>query len=94
MNGPWMVFEYMPFGDLVTVLRNCNHQWLNLPGLPQLSPVISNLFALKIVSFLRFHYNVIRETIAGRLVIGRTTNCVRHGISGRKTICTPRLGMS
>lgn len=38
LNGPWMVFEYMPFGDLAEVLRK-NSPTLRspTPGLPPLT---------------------------------------------------------
>lgn len=39
-NGPWMVFEYMPHGDLAEVLRANSRQLRSpTPGLPPLTKV-------------------------------------------------------
>lgn len=38
VNGPWMVFEYMPYGDLNDVLRSNSRQLKNqIPGLEPLN---------------------------------------------------------
>ncbi|XP_071448591.1 muscle, skeletal receptor tyrosine protein kinase-like [Hetaerina americana] len=39
-HSPWMVFEFMPFGDLAEVLRsNSRELWKPVPGLPPLTKV-------------------------------------------------------
>lgn len=39
-HSPWMVFEYMPYGDLAEVLRSNSRQlWKTVPGLPPLTKV-------------------------------------------------------
>lgn len=40
-SRPWMVFEFMPHGDLAEVLRSNSRQfWKPLPGLKSLTKVI------------------------------------------------------
>ena len=43
-SSPWMVFEYMPHGDLAEVLR-CNSRqfWKPIPGLAPLNKVTSHV---------------------------------------------------
>jgi|688.fasta_scaffold2227692_1 hypothetical protein len=37
---PWLIFEFMPFGDLLDVLKsNCGLTALHKPNLPTLSKV-------------------------------------------------------
>jgi hypothetical protein len=39
-NSPWMVFEFMPYGDLAEVLRRNSRQfWKPIPGLAKLTKV-------------------------------------------------------
>lgn len=41
-NNPWIVFEYMPYGDLAEVLRASTPQLKSLkPGLQPLTKVLS-----------------------------------------------------
>lgn len=48
---PWMVFEYMPHGDLADVLRgNSGHFHVNNPDIPRLSKV-SEIILLFFVGF-------------------------------------------
>lgn len=44
-NSPWMVFEYMPYGDLAEVLRSNSRQLRSAkPGLQPLTPVNYHIF--------------------------------------------------
>lgn len=41
--SPWMIFEYMPYGDLTEVLRNSSDQFMNCSSsLPILNRVSTN----------------------------------------------------
>ncbi|XKL61133.1 hypothetical protein PGB90_008190 [Kerria lacca] len=49
LNPSWMVFEYMPFGDLASVLRNNGHNfWTSIPSLPKLTSESLLFIALQI----------------------------------------------
>lgn len=37
-SSPWMVFEYMPYGDLAEVLRSNSRQFNRLPK-PEMQPL-------------------------------------------------------
>ncbi|KAJ9597079.1 hypothetical protein L9F63_027033, partial [Diploptera punctata] len=53
--SPWMVFEYMPHGDLAEVLR-CNSRqfWKPIPGLPPLTKESLLSVALQIAAGMQY----------------------------------------
>lgn len=52
-NGPWMVFEYMPYGDLAEVLR-ANSPTLRAPT-PGLQP-LNKVRMIKYINFVFIYY--------------------------------------
>lgn len=54
--SPWMVFEFMPLGDLASVLRKSSLQfWSSVPTLP----VLSSVSILPLNGYLLFHNLII-----------------------------------
>lgn len=58
-NNPWMVFEYMPYGDLAEVLRANYPQFRpSKPGLQPLTKVYNRVYFC--ICALSFHYYITR----------------------------------
>lgn len=86
-NSPWMVFEFMPHGDLAEVLRSNSRQfWKPVPGLAPLTKDTLLSIALQIAAGM--------EYLAGQRFVHRDLACRNCLVGAGLTVKIADFGMS
>ncbi|XP_067008140.1 muscle, skeletal receptor tyrosine-protein kinase [Anabrus simplex] len=85
--SPWMVFEFMPHGDLAEVLRSNSRQlWRPVPGLPPLNKDSLLSIALQIAAGMRY--------LAAQRFVHRDLACRNCLVGAGLTVKIADFGMS
>ncbi|GFG30260.1 hypothetical protein Cfor_11804, partial [Coptotermes formosanus] len=86
-NSPWMVFEFMPHGDLAEVLRSNSQQfWKPVPGLAPLTKDTLMSIALQIAAGMQY--------LAGQRFVHRDLACRNCLVGAGLTVKIADFGMS
>ena len=93
-SSPWMVFEYMPYGDLAEVLRSNSPQFgrSTKPGLQPLTQVKITIF-FSSLSFLPDYTLQLYLFVSGISTLDNNPNCGWHDLPVRSKVRPSRPGV-